>query len=246
MSPFDPALPDVLAALTGYDREAFVGPALLVRDDGVSCCSCASHPSAGGDAPVPWLPAATDELLRRVVEVGLAPASWGDEALAPRWVREWCGGCLLPEPRDFRCPRCDSTERGYNVFDSPSSAADIAAVLCMGADAVARVEGVARETWPTARVLWNARTAEALAHHHEIGAPSFWEKRAAAIFSAEMTQIEGVPRWPEKMPAAYAAPSTAGEWPALRKLARASVHLLESNGARCMLGVPLPCPANRS
>lgn len=180
-----PRLPEVLARLTTCDDAGWwrdVAARYDFRFDGeviLGAVGSGVTYDVGRFRPL-HRAAAMEEL----VAAGLLPEQWLDDALAPRWWCERCGGGekgreALARGAALICGDCFND----NLAAPPSRAA-LAAVSSLGLDVLVRAESVVAETWRGRPLVWRAMAADELREHHGFTAHRWYHADPGAQPSA--------------------------------------------------------------
>lgn len=240
-----PALADVLAALSecpidtvrgwlrGCDQQRMRPAIEATETGGVGLCVRGHFADGTRGWLFPLRDATPAEALAALVEADAVPEHWTDAARAPRW---WCEGCSVcgtnpwvPDGQGFvereTCFACD--ERGYATPAPPSHAA-LVAVASLGRATLARAEAIVAETWPGARLVWRAMTAEEPGKH--------WSRVAAgSVFSLRAAMFEASGESDDDMRARYAA--LGAPVVSIEAIAALGLHLVDLDAGRVVLAV---------
>ena len=242
-----PALADVLAALTGESRGAWIAILReyvgLPRDlrwerDALVWGRPWQVQREGGRDPRVTRRGLTAATPAEAVEVlatrGLWPWPVGDDA-SPRW---WCPGCagngrLIPTPNfgGAPCPQC----RGDDTH--PPTLAALVAVASLGVEALRRAEGLALQLVGRApRLVWRVMTREAVGLWAERGEgrPIGEKPRTIAQASALLTMLWTHAASPSQIDS---LPWRSSEAAVLRDLVALGLHLVGLEGDRVVIAV---------
>jgi hypothetical protein len=248
-----PALAEVLAALSecpidtvrgwlrGCDQQRMRPAIEATETGGAGLCVRGYFADGTRGWLFPLRDATPAEALAALVEAEAIPEHWLDAARAPRW---WalgrCGMCGGRGGPAGECAYCGPDGMAACDLSLPPSHAALVAVASLGAASLARAEAIVAETWPVARLVWRAMTAEALREHH--GRRAFAASaspRAEEAFSWEAHIAERDSRpWREECPFGEEwGAEIRRTWPASTALRAIGVHLLAVEDGRVVLAV---------